>query len=118
MTAELLKNIETQVGKLVTALSDKKDLLNRANELFSENEGRPLSIVEVNKDYNRFMTLAEHLSGKEYEVVDEIDDIIDVADTLGTTIAERVRPKEFEKQLEDTLVPARQLQKVIRNTKE
>ena len=118
MTAELLKNIETHVNKLVTALSDKKDLVNKAKERFSEGEGRALSIVDVEKEYSRFMTLAEHLSSKEFQAIEKIDDIVDQADTLGTTIAEKVRPKEFEQQIEDTLVPARVLQKLIRDTKE
>ncbi len=117
MTAEKLGNIQQETKRFASQLSDKQLILTRAKELYAEQENRPLSIAQVNKDYNKFVSLPEHLANREFEDVDNIDDIIDEADTLMTILGQKCKPKELEGQISEAFVQTQKLLKVLEKSK-
>lgn len=117
MTAENLGNIQQETKRFSSQLSDKQIILARAKELYAEQENRPLSIAEVNKDYKKFISLPEHLANREFEDIDNIDDIIDEADTLMTILGQKCKPKELEGQISEAFIQVQKLLKVLEKSK-
>lgn len=117
MTAEKLGDIQKETQRFASQLSDKQIVLTRAKKLYAEQENRPLSIAEVNKDYKKFISLPEHLANREFEGIDNIDDIVDEADTLMMILGQKCKPKELEGQISEAFVQTQKLLKVLEKSK-
>ena len=91
---ELFEKIESVCKSVKQELESKEVLERKANELHRENKERGVRLVDISKYCNQLGSLSEHLQDKNYDNLENIENIRVLAHRIKELVFQRLKSRD------------------------